>query len=318
MADVRGAVAQLEACARGGSAHLRSAVVDALSGVGLGDAAGVYGLCAGSAPQVAWFRSVGLRDAGRTASGLEDVAGELAGDAAAGTRDEARRFLVGRQVRSRVQRRHWDLVSEELWRPEGLVDEVRLRVYDGDRYVGLAYLVSRGRSFGSRDALRLRPLVPQLRRLLVLADREERGAYPDLPGDVLVVDGAIRYASEAGRRWLEVDGVEDRVAAAVRGAARGAGRACPPVFAVRRMEGAAGEAWLLTLQAPSPVRRSPLASLTPTQARVAELVAVGATRAEVASNLGVSPETVKTHTRDIYRKLDVADRLELAARLGEP
>jgi DNA-binding CsgD family transcriptional regulator len=54
-------------------------------------------------------------------------------------------------------------------------------------------------------------------------------------------------------------------------------------------------------------------SLTPTEARVAELVADGLTNPAIAERLFVSTATVKTHVAHIFRKLDVHNRAELAA-----
>jgi DNA-binding CsgD family transcriptional regulator len=55
--------------------------------------------------------------------------------------------------------------------------------------------------------------------------------------------------------------------------------------------------------------------LTPTEERVAELVAEGRATKEVASLLFVSPKTVEGHLSRIYAKLDVHSRTELAARI---
>ena len=62
--------------------------------------------------------------------------------------------------------------------------------------------------------------------------------------------------------------------------------------------------------------RSPASDqLTPTERRVAELVADGLTDREVAAALFVTPKTVSTELSRIYRKLDVHSRTALAARL---
>src|SRR5262245_9776457 len=58
-------------------------------------------------------------------------------------------------------------------------------------------------------------------------------------------------------------------------------------------------------------------SLTPTEVKVAELVAEGLTNPQVAERMFVSPGTVKTHLSHIFRKLDVHSRSELSARAGE-
>ena len=58
-----------------------------------------------------------------------------------------------------------------------------------------------------------------------------------------------------------------------------------------------------------------IGSLTPTEARVAELVAVGRTNREVAAGLFLSEKTVEANLSRIYAKLNVRSRTELAARL---
>jgi len=58
-------------------------------------------------------------------------------------------------------------------------------------------------------------------------------------------------------------------------------------------------------------------ALTPTEHRVAELVAEGLQTKQVAASLFVSQKTVEGHLTHIYRKLGVRSRTELAHRLGE-
>jgi len=58
---------------------------------------------------------------------------------------------------------------------------------------------------------------------------------------------------------------------------------------------------------------APLA-LTPTEGRVAELVAAGSTNREVADALFVSVHTVEANLKRIYRKLGIRSRTELASR----
>jgi DNA-binding CsgD family transcriptional regulator len=57
--------------------------------------------------------------------------------------------------------------------------------------------------------------------------------------------------------------------------------------------------------------------LTPTQRRVAELVASGLTNREAADRLFMSPHTVEAHLSAIYRALDIGSRGQLAAALAE-
>jgi DNA-binding NarL/FixJ family response regulator len=57
--------------------------------------------------------------------------------------------------------------------------------------------------------------------------------------------------------------------------------------------------------------------LTPREAEVLELLQDGATNAQIAHQLSIGIETVRTHARNIYRKLGIASRRELA-RLARP
>ncbi len=56
--------------------------------------------------------------------------------------------------------------------------------------------------------------------------------------------------------------------------------------------------------------------LTPSERRVADLVAQGRTNAEVAAELFLAERTVKSHLTHIYAKLGVRSRTELARKLG--
>jgi DNA-binding CsgD family transcriptional regulator len=57
-------------------------------------------------------------------------------------------------------------------------------------------------------------------------------------------------------------------------------------------------------------------ALTPTEERVAALIAEGRTYREVADALFISPKTVQWNLSKIYRKLGVRSRAELTAKLA--
>ena len=57
--------------------------------------------------------------------------------------------------------------------------------------------------------------------------------------------------------------------------------------------------------------------LTPREADVLERLQDGRTNAQIANELSIGVETVRTHARNIYRKLGISSRRELAS-LGRP
>jgi DNA-binding NarL/FixJ family response regulator len=56
------------------------------------------------------------------------------------------------------------------------------------------------------------------------------------------------------------------------------------------------------------------AGLTPREADVLELLQDGWSNSQIADDLSIGIETVRTHARNIYRKLGIASRRELARR----
>jgi DNA-binding CsgD family transcriptional regulator len=66
----------------------------------------------------------------------------------------------------------------------------------------------------------------------------------------------------------------------------------------------------------TPAEHSPWAELTAAETRVAQIIVEGATYDEAASALFVSPRTVESHLRQIYRKVGVRSRSELTRRLA--
>jgi DNA-binding NarL/FixJ family response regulator len=57
--------------------------------------------------------------------------------------------------------------------------------------------------------------------------------------------------------------------------------------------------------------------LTPTEQRIAQLVAEGRSNKEVAAAMFVTPKTVETNLSRIYAKLGIHSRTELARRIAE-
>ena len=55
-------------------------------------------------------------------------------------------------------------------------------------------------------------------------------------------------------------------------------------------------------------------SLTPRERQVAELVCKGLRNGNIAKHLQIKPGTVKTHTRNIYRKVHVKSKIAMLLR----
>jgi DNA-binding NarL/FixJ family response regulator len=64
------------------------------------------------------------------------------------------------------------------------------------------------------------------------------------------------------------------------------------------------------------VRPSRASVLTPTEQRVAELATSGMTNRDVATALFISLKTVEANLTQIYRKLGIKSRAQLAQKLG--
>ena len=65
------------------------------------------------------------------------------------------------------------------------------------------------------------------------------------------------------------------------------------------------------INSPAPRPRTGWAALTPTELRVVDLISAGHSNRSAADELGVSPHTVNTHLRAVFRKLDVKSRVQL-------
>ena len=133
---------------------------------------------------------------------------------------------------------------------------------------------------------------------------------------VLLEVGRTRDAREAASHGLRIV-ARDRLA----GAAAHGGPVLIPVL--RDMVGAglhvAAATRVLTIlgAADATTSRCPDSPLSEREAEVLELLAAGATNAEVAERLVVSANTVKTHVRNVLRKLDADSRLRAVANARE-
>lgn len=200
--------------------------------------------------------------------------------------------------------------------PRQLGPETRLiRATEDEVHTWMAIFGRPGTSGLSRSwRAMLGDLTPRLGRMLDAT----RVPLPKVSGP-LALDGAGRILAADGdtAAWLSREGRAERLPTVLSVGRSGTQVSAPLDGArirLRAAHGSLGDAWLGTLAAPAPLERAVDALLTRTQRSVAEYAAVGATCAEIATTLGIRVETVRTHVRDIYARLGISTRAELARR----
>jgi DNA-binding CsgD family transcriptional regulator/tetratricopeptide (TPR) repeat protein len=231
----------------------------------------------------------------------------------------------------------------------------RLRILRGDLAGGVEQLLEEGRRFdavGSRNPAFIAWRSPAALALLQLDRREEArqlateelelarawGA-PRALGAALRVAGLAEGAT-AGLALLEeaVQVVQDspvklehakartELGAALRRANRRAEARehlrhaveLATICGATSLRDRAERELLATGARPRRIALSGVASLTPSERRVAEMAAEGPTNREIAQALFVTQRTVEVHLTSIYRKLAINSRSQLASALAEP
>ncbi len=215
-------------------------------------------------------------------------------------------------------------IYRRVYEPASMHDQLRLVVYHAGRFVGwIGVLRVRGEPpFTRADLRRVRPLADAMADAMIAAERTERADTPEEGSDlVLCPDGTIELASECGCALLGRPGARDELRAWVRGVdAAEPGRAS----VIRghrarwtRLHGAAGVRYLVNLEPVAPLRLHPTFALSRTQREIATLAAEGATVPEIAGQRDMAEATVRAHVRQIYERLGVSTRVELARALAD-
>ncbi|MBE1531268.1 response regulator [Actinomadura algeriensis] len=139
-----------------------------------------------------------------------------------------------------------------------------------------------------------------------------RESHPDVRVVVLTAMSELDALLQAVRRgavgWLSKTESAELVARVIRSAARQGGWIPPEVLGevLRRLTGGTGE-------------EERLPELTPREREVLQCMVDGLGRAEIAERLGLSANTVRTHTQNLLAKLGMHSALEaitLAMRAG--
>jgi DNA-binding CsgD family transcriptional regulator len=233
-------------------------------------------------------------------------------------------FLTGTALQGQGAPEHAMRFERTVLEPAGLRDKVRLVVYHEGRLVGWIGAL-RGTdepAFEPRVTRYLAPLVDPISDALIAADRKEQLQLHEGKAEIIArPDGTVEYVADRALSWVGCEALQQEIATLVRRLEKGR-----PAGAVvggmqvdwRRLEGDEGSVrYLLQLERPEPVRLAPDAVLTPAQRSVAQVAARGATAREIASELSMAVESVRSLLREAYRRLDVSSRAELAMVLSE-
>lgn len=204
-----------------------------------------------------------------------------------------------------------------VFKPNGIEDQIRMLVYDGDVFVGWLGALRLSRSFSAADRRRLAPHGARLRAGMIAIDRMMRGLRPATPGCIIArSDGAVEFVDDSGRAWLDtlippplfrtamntfLGDTKTEVAFAMGGAD----------VRATRVHATDSVRWVMRLTPATPLRSAPDATLSPLQRQVAESAAAGMTLPEIAKSLGRSHETIRSHLRQVYGRLGISSRVEL-------
>ncbi len=210
----------------------------------------------------------------------------------------------------------------DVYREVGVRWEASALLYDGPRFLGwLAFYRLRDAAFEPERIERLNELVGSIVRELSRAERLESELLGDRPARVLMDPSTLDVECATGNAfdWL-TEPRKEQLTEEI--AELDLGESFPiKLFIdgfrvwVTQMSGQLGMRLLATIErAPAPEKR-PEAALTPRQREVVGYAAAGATNREIAETLNITPDTVSDHLSAAYRRLGVANRVELALTL---
>lgn len=203
----------------------------------------------------------------------------------------------------------------------GVSDFARLLVYDGARFSQYVSVHAvDGASLGDGARRDLDGVVEAASAALAYADRWDRELLERTPTVLLDAAGNVREASDAAEAWLSPSR-RTQLGSVVRafdtrGETLGSVRVDHASCRLVRCDGDQVR-YVCMLASSGVVTSRPTLGLTDRQLEVADLLVAGATVGQIAEWLGVSPHTAKDHTKALYRKLGVANRVELARQLEQ-
>jgi DNA-binding CsgD family transcriptional regulator len=209
--------------------------------------------------------------------------------------------------------------ADAWYAPNGIGSQLRAMVFGGDVFLGwIGYYRPVGaQPFTEADRRMLNRYMDQVRRLLERSELTRWGSDVGPASLVCTTDGVIGHASASVRSHLDRSCFRDLVARAVRscdpagGLQKRAGEGSD-ILELHPVDGEGGLRFVIRLMSADRPRRPRSVSLTPRQLELAGLAASGRTRRDIALRLGMTENTVKTHLKDIYARLGISTRAELA------
>ncbi len=212
-------------------------------------------------------------------------------------------------------------VNREILVPLGVKGQIRAVLYDGAKLVGWLGMMRRGRDgeFRRAEQQQLAKVVGKLKANLLAADALEDEMVEAI---FAVVDsqGQIQHASRPFVRWCDEDRREylRRRICKAETTDNAVGTEIFGGLQVRvtRLDGTDSVRYLVGVERTELIKLQPRLWLTNRQREIAEYVVAGATSREIADTLELSLHTVKTHMKNIYRRLGVGSRVEMVKMLG--
>lgn len=237
--------------------------------------------------------------------------------------DEIDRFICVHRFYSEEFLQNLNVI-QKVMNPLDITGQLRCVFYDGPELMGYLCMMRRGEEASFRDGERelVRNATSEIKSLISMANSLESEMTDDELFAVVKPDGAVEFASDAFGEWtnetkssyvrrrvVDADRGVDRLGIEIRGGKE---------IRMTRLDGTGGVRYLVSVDRPELAKIRPEYWLTDRQSEIAEYAAAGATNREIGDALDISPQTVKVHIRNIYDRLGIGSRVELASMIGEP
>lgn len=235
--------------------------------------------------------------------------------------DEINTFVRARERYDRDHMRNFRRLRD-LFEGLDVHDQLRTVLTCDNRLLGWLGLIRRGNdhSFSVRQERLLDEAVPAIKDNLLNAEALEAQIAEASQSGVFHSDGEIDCLSTDMETWLTPDKyhfLRDRIIELDdRNVEHHAESLDGAKIDILRLHSSDDVRYLIRIERPQLLTIDPSYWLTERQREVAHYVMSGATSPEIAEQLHVSAETVKSHIKNIFERLDISSRAELATKLS--